>query len=164
MQLISAEALSKCKETISIEKEYHAFINGPFNETQYQLQQETGAKISIPPFSVSLNSFKFIIVSFISNFLHFNFETLKFNAQSNKDEIVITGDQNAINLAKERIYEIYNNKKMNCEAIPIMIKKCQHKYIIGPKGSVLNEIFKKTGVSIQLPLGKFLNIHLIFIF
>lgn len=121
MLLISAEALSKCKETIEIEKEYHAFISGPFNETQYQLQQETGAKINIPPFSV------------------------------NKNEITITGDQNAINLAKERIYEIYNYKKQNCEAIPIVIKKVQHKYIIGPKGSVLNEIFKTTGVSIEMP-------------
>jgi len=121
IQLISAEALSKCKDIISIEKEYHAFISGPFNETLHQLQQETGAKISIPPFS------------------------------SNKSEIVITGDQNAINAAKERILEIYNTKKLNCEAIPIVIKKCQHKYIIGQKGSVLNEIFKKTGVSIEMP-------------
>lgn len=32
-----------------------------------------------------------------------------------------------------------------------MIKKCQHKYIIGSKGSVLNEIFKTTGVSIEMP-------------
>ena len=71
--------------------------------------------------------------------------------QSDKNEIVIAGDQNAINAAKERIYEIYNNKKLNCEAIPIEIKKCQHKYIIGPKGSVLNEIFKTTGVSIEMP-------------
>jgi len=121
IQLISAEALSKCREVISIEKEYHAFINGPFNETLHQLQQETGAKINIPPFSV------------------------------NKSEIVISGDQNSINAAKERIYEIYNQKKSNCEAIPIVIKKCQHKYIIGAKGSVLNEIFKTTGVSIEMP-------------
>jgi len=73
IQLISAEALSKCKEVISIEKEYHAFISGPFNETLTQLQQETGAKINIPPFSF------------------------------NKSDIVITGDQNAIQAAKERI-------------------------------------------------------------
>lgn len=71
--------------------------------------------------------------------------------QSNKNEIVIAGDQNAINAAKERIYEIYNNKKQNCESIHIVIKKCQHKYIIGPKGSVLNDIFKTTGVSIEMP-------------
>lgn len=53
IQIIIAEALSKCKEVISIEKEYHAFISGPFNETLTQLQSETGAKISIPPYSVS---------------------------------------------------------------------------------------------------------------
>jgi len=121
IQLISAEALSKCKEVISIEREYHAFISGPFNETLNQLQQETGAKINIPPFTF------------------------------NKSDIVITGDQNAIQAAKERIYEIYNNKKQNCEKIPIVIKKCQHKYIIGQKGCVLNEIFKTTGVSIEMP-------------
>ena len=121
IQLISAEALSKCKEVISIEREYHAFISGPFNETLTQLQQETGAKINIPPFAF------------------------------NKNDIVLTGDQNSINAAKERILEIYNTKKLNCEAIPIVIKKCQHKYIIGQKGCVLNEIFKKTGVSIEMP-------------
>lgn len=73
--------------------------------------------------------------------------------QTNKNDIVITGDQNSINAAKERIYEIYHDKKLNCEAIPIVIKKCQHKYIIGQKGSVLNEIFKTTGVSIEMPTG-----------
>lgn len=64
---------------------------------------------------------------------------------------MVSGDQNAINAAKERINEIYNSKKNNCEVIPIVIKKCQHKYIIGAKGSVLNEIFKTTGVSIEMP-------------
>lgn len=54
IQVVSTEALSKCKEVISIEKEYHAFISGPFNETLTQLQAETNAKISIPPYIVSL--------------------------------------------------------------------------------------------------------------
>lgn len=54
IQIITADALSKCKEVISIEKEYHAFISGPFNETLTQLQTETGARISIPPYSVSV--------------------------------------------------------------------------------------------------------------
>lgn len=50
---------------------------------------------------------------------------------------------------------------MNCEAIPIVIKKCQHKYIIGHKGCVLNEIFKTTGVSIEMPTGKtFVNFNI----
>ena len=56
IQVVSTEALSKCKDTISIEKKYHAFINGPFNETLNQIQAETNAKISIPPPMVSLCS------------------------------------------------------------------------------------------------------------
>lgn len=33
----------------------------------------------------------------------------------------------------------------------IEVKKSQHKYVIGPKGSGLSEILEETGVSVEIP-------------
>jgi polyribonucleotide nucleotidyltransferase len=69
----------------------------------------------------------------------------------NKNEITITGEQSAVNKAKALVLDIYEQKKANCTTVSMVIKKPQHKYIIGPKGSALNEFFKSTGVSIEMP-------------
>ena len=121
IQLICSEAMSNCKETILVDREYHPFIVGPFGETLAHLQQESGAKINVPPPSV------------------------------NKNDIIITGEQNAVNKAKQLVLDIYEQKKADCTTCSMVIKKAQHKYIIGPKGSALNEFFKTTGVSIEMP-------------
>lgn len=33
----------------------------------------------------------------------------------------------------------------------VEVKKSQHRYVIGPRGSNLNEILEKTGVSVEVP-------------
>ena len=35
--------------------------------------------------------------------------------------------------------------------VSVEVKKSQHRYVIGPKGSNLNEILANTGVSVEVP-------------
>ncbi|KAK2863117.1 hypothetical protein Q5P01_002650 [Channa striata] len=119
--LISAEQDKRAVERLSLEKAFHPFIAGAYNRLVQELSQETGARISIPPPSLP------------------------------KDEIVITGEKEAVALALNRIRAIYEDKKRKTTTISVEVKKSQHKYIIGPKGNTLQEILEATGVSVEMP-------------
>ncbi|XP_020779643.1 vigilin [Boleophthalmus pectinirostris] len=119
--LISAEQDKRAVERLSLEKAFHPFIAGAHNRLVQELSQETGARISIPPPSLP------------------------------KDEIVITGEKEAVALALNRIRAIYEDKKRKTTTISVEVKKSQHKYIIGPKGNTLQEILEATGVSVEMP-------------
>ncbi|XP_028330675.1 vigilin [Gouania willdenowi] len=119
--LISAEQDKRAVERLCLEKAFHPFIAGSHNRLVQELSQETGARISIPPPSLP------------------------------KDEIVITGEKEAVALALNRIRAIYEDKKRKTTTISVEVKKSQHKYIIGPKGNTLQEILETTGVSVEMP-------------
>ncbi|KAM4611304.1 vigilin [Polymixia lowei] len=119
--LISAEQDKRAVERLSLEKAFHPFIAGAHNRLVQELSQETGARISIPPPSLP------------------------------KDEIVITGEKEAVALALSRIRAIYDDKKRKTTTISVEVKKSQHKYIVGPKGNTLQEILDTTGVSVEMP-------------
>ncbi|MCJ8738824.1 hypothetical protein PDJAM_G00040220 [Pangasius djambal] len=119
--LISAEQDKRAVERLSLEKVFHPFIAGAYNRLVQELSQETGARISIPPPSLL------------------------------KDEIVITGEKEAVAMAIARIRAIYEEKKRKTTTISVEVKKSQHKYIIGPKGNSLQEIMESTGVSVEMP-------------
>ncbi|XP_039997091.1 vigilin [Xiphias gladius] len=119
--LISAEQDKRAVERLSLEKAFHPFIAGAHNRLVQELSQETGARVSIPPPSLP------------------------------KDEIVITGEKEAVALAVNRIRAIYDDKKRKTTTISVEVKKSQHKYIIGPKGNTLQEILEATGVSVEMP-------------
>jgi len=103
------------------QKEFHPFINGPYGETVKELMARTGAKVNVPPPSV------------------------------NKTEIHISGETNAVAQAKEAIVALVSDRKKKCTTVHVEVKKSQHRYVIGPKGQTLQEILKKTGVSIEMP-------------
>lgn len=67
-------------ERLSFEKTFHPFIAGAYNRLVQELSQETGARINIPPPSVP------------------------------KDEIVITGEKEAVAMAVARVRAIYEEK------------------------------------------------------
>uniref|UniRef100_A0A670Z7X9 Vigilin n=1 Tax=Pseudonaja textilis TaxID=8673 RepID=A0A670Z7X9_PSETE len=119
--LISAEQDKRAVERLNLEKVFHPFIAGAFNKTVQEIMQETGARINIPPPSVS------------------------------KDEIIITGEKEPVSQALLRIRKIYEEKKRKTTTISVEVKKSQHKYIIGPKGNTLQEILDTTGVSVEMP-------------
>ncbi|KAM8898093.1 vigilin isoform 1-T1 [Spinachia spinachia] len=119
--LISAEQDKRAVERLCLEKAFHPFIAGAHNRQVQELSQETGARISIPPPSLP------------------------------KDEIVITGEKEAVAMALGRIRAIYDDKKRKTTTISVEVKKSQHKYIVGPKGNTLQEILETTGVSVEMP-------------
>lgn len=65
---------------LDIPKCYHPFISGPFGKIEEELARETGARINIPPLIVQ------------------------------KDEIVVSGEKEAVAQARERILAIYEEK------------------------------------------------------
>ena len=42
-------------------------------------------------------------------------------------------------------------QKKKCQTVSVEVRKSQHKYVIGPKGTNLNEILESTGVSVEVP-------------
>ncbi|RWS27624.1 vigilin-like protein [Leptotrombidium deliense] len=121
IQLIANDAASRANERITVPKIYHPFITGPYNENLNVLMEETGAKIHIPPPSVQ------------------------------SDEISITGETEAVTLAKQRILDIYDEKQKKCQTVCMEVKKSQHRFIIGKGRQALQDIFKQTGVSVEMP-------------
>ncbi|XP_055648372.1 vigilin-like [Falco peregrinus] len=119
--LISAEQDKHAVERLDVEKVYHLFIAGPYNKLVRELMQDTGTRINIPPPGV------------------------------NKTEIVFTGEKKQLAQAVARVKKIYEEKKKKTTTIAVEVKKSQHKYVIGPKGSSLQEILEKTGVSVEIP-------------
>lgn len=119
----SDEQSRKAFERISVPKIYHPFINGPNNENLAKLIEETGARINIPPQSVM------------------------------KDEIIITGETEGVLKAKASIEAIYKDMEKKCTSVGVEVPRNQHKYVIGPRGSTIQEILRITGVSVEMPAG-----------
>ena len=119
----SDEQSRKAFERISVPKIYHPFINGPNNENLAKLIEETGSRINIPPQSVM------------------------------KDEIIITGETEGVQQAKARIEAIYKDMEKKCTSVGVEVPRNQHKYVIGPRGSTIQEILRITGVSVEMPAG-----------
>lgn len=42
-------------------------------------------------------------------------------------------------------------QKLKTTTVSLEVRKCQHKYVIGPRGSNITEILEKTGVSVEMP-------------
>lgn len=117
----SDEQSRKAFERVNIPKIYHPFIMGPHNDNVSKMMEETGAKINIPPPSVQ------------------------------KDEIIITGEKEGVLQAKARIEAISKEMEKKCTSVGVEVPRAQHKYIVGPKGSTIQEILAMTGVSVEMP-------------
>uniref|UniRef100_A0A672LWT6 Vigilin n=1 Tax=Sinocyclocheilus grahami TaxID=75366 RepID=A0A672LWT6_SINGR len=110
IQLISAEQDKRAVERLSFEKAFHPFIAGAYNQLVQEVSQETGARISIPPPSVP------------------------------KDEIVITGEKEAVAMAIARIRAIYEEKAKSVIVVEVIAPAWLHRFIIGKKGQNISRI------------------------
>jgi transcription antitermination factor NusA-like protein len=117
----SDEQSRKAFERISVPKIYHPFIMGPNSENSLKLAEETGTRINIPPQSVM------------------------------KDDIVITGDTEGVQLAKAKIEMIHKEMEKKCTSVGVEVPRTQHKYVIGQRGTTIQEILRITGVSVEMP-------------
>uniref|UniRef100_A0A8C2ZS02 High density lipoprotein-binding protein n=1 Tax=Cyclopterus lumpus TaxID=8103 RepID=A0A8C2ZS02_CYCLU len=108
--LISAEQDKRAVERLCLEKAFHPFIAGAHNRLVQELSQETGARISIPPPSLP------------------------------RDEIVITGEKEAVALALSRIRAIYDDKAKSVMVVEVTAPAWLHRFIIGKKGQNIGRI------------------------
>jgi predicted PilT family ATPase len=121
IQLISDEQAKLAFERLSIPKEYHVFIAGPEQINTKTWMEDTGARISIPP--------PFVM----------------------KNEVVVSGEKEGVRICVNNINKIYEEKRHNCQTVSVEVRKSQHKYVIGPRGSNLDEILAETGVAVEVP-------------
>lgn len=121
LRTMSDEQSKKAFERISVPKIFHPWVIGPHSETVNSIANDTGARVNIPPPSVQ------------------------------KDEIIITGDTNGVAEAVRRIAAIHREMEKRCTTVSIEVSRTQHKYIIGQRGSTLQDILKETDVSIEVP-------------
>ncbi|OUM60177.1 hypothetical protein PIROE2DRAFT_63317 [Piromyces sp. E2] len=120
---------NRYRQTVKIPRSYHMIIAGPDNSNLQLIQEETGAKVHIPPYVVSERTF-------------------------DPEEISITGTKAATNLALDKITSIYKELQRKTDELVFTCNKKQHQFIVGPKGKNLQEILKTTGCSVELPLPK----------
>ncbi|XP_068193828.1 vigilin-like isoform X1 [Antennarius striatus] len=66
-------------------------------------------------------------------------------------EIVVTGNQQQVDLATARINEILEDKRKNTTTIAVVVKKSLHQALLGPAGDNLEDIMDRTGVSVEVP-------------
>ncbi|XP_054285585.1 LOW QUALITY PROTEIN: vigilin [Macrosteles quadrilineatus] len=121
IRLISDEQSKKALERFDVPKCYHPFLFGPFQETLNQMRAETGASINIPPPSVD------------------------------KTELSISGEKDGVAAAKDKIMKIYKDMEARCATVSVEVAKPQHRFVVGPRGSGIQEILQKTGVSVEMP-------------
>ena len=48
-------------------------------------------------------------------------------------------------------FVLYFLQERRCTTVSVEVKKSQHKYVIGPRGSGLSEILDSTDVSVEVP-------------
>merc|ERR1711972_510915 len=122
LQLISDVQSKQAYEVLNVLKIYHPFINGPNGEyVKQMLVDYPDVRINIPPLSVM------------------------------KDEISVAGEKNGVLAVVEKIKEISKVLERKATTVSVEVKKSQHKYVIGPKGSQINEILAETGVFVEMP-------------
>merc|ERR1719361_3145453 len=122
IRIISDEQSKQSYEVLSIPKIYHPFITGPNNEyVNKMLAENANVRINVPPLPVM------------------------------KDEISVAGETEGVQAAKTKIMELFKEIERKCSTVSVEVKKSQHKYVIGPKGSQINEILSDTGVFVEMP-------------
>ncbi|KAI8825218.1 uncharacterized protein EV422DRAFT_250904 [Fimicolochytrium jonesii] len=122
-----AQRTSKRTLRMNVERSYYPFIAGPNGSQVQLLELETNTRIHIPP-------------------------TVSNAGESTSADIKIIGERSAVLAAEERLKAIYEQVKRTTRTLQIPVKKRQHRFIIGPKGVTLQEIFEKTGCHVDLPL------------
>ncbi|XP_063359455.1 vigilin [Cydia amplana] len=121
IRVCSEEQSRKAFERITVPKIYHPFIQGPYGERVAALTAETGARVHIPP------------------------------ASTPSEEIVVAGEKNGVLAAKAQIEQIAEDMAKKCSTVRVEVPKSQHKYVIGARGTTIQEILKETGVSVEMP-------------
>ncbi|XP_005104751.1 vigilin [Aplysia californica] len=75
----------------------------------------------------------------------------KISVPPHKDEIVVSGEKEGVLKCKQTMMAIYEDKKNRCQTVSVEVSKSQHKYVVGPRYTNIQEILANTGVSVEVP-------------
>ena len=121
IQHISEQESTRDRKKLPIVKAYHQLIAGCDNENVQRLRELTGATVHIPP------------------------------ASKDEDGIMVTGDVAAVARAAEFLMQEYQRLQTTCGEASVKVDRSKHKYVIGQQGKNLKEIFRSTGVAVEVP-------------
>ncbi|KFB44551.1 hypothetical protein ZHAS_00012431 [Anopheles sinensis] len=151
IRTMSDEQSRKAFERFDVPKVYHPFVLGPYNENLQKMMEETGAKINIPPQSVSRAQHKYVYGprgSTIQEILQMTGVSVEMPpSDSPSDTITLRGPQDKLGNALSVVYQKAHSIRTTVLECPHWI----HKYIIGREGGHIKEF------SVQHP-----NVHVEF--
>ncbi|KAL7977697.1 hypothetical protein Chor_009646 [Crotalus horridus] len=162
--LISAEQDKRAVECLNLEKVFHPFIAGAFNKTVQEIMQETGARINIPPPSVSKDE---IIITGekepVSQALLRIRKIYEDKAKSvmvaevhieftdGDEKIALEGPTEEVELAQSQIQEIIRDLLRRMDYTEVLIDQRFHRHLIGKNGANINRIKEQHKVSVRIP-------------
>ncbi|KAF0396830.1 kh domain containing protein [Gigaspora margarita] len=129
--IVNERTTKRSHRITHIEHHFYPLIFGAHNQRINQISVDTGTKIHAP---------LYIAPAEVGD-----------NQDHPKDYIIINGERDAIKKAIDAIEEIYTTLKSTTRILNVDIPKRQHKFLIGQKGSNLQEILETTGCSLELP-------------
>ncbi|CAG8489346.1 12407_t:CDS:10 [Ambispora gerdemannii] len=130
--IVNEKTSKKVVKITDIEHHFYPLIAGAYGQRLQQLQQESGAKIHIPPYIVS-------------------FDNEGHEGNNTRDNcIVVSGERDAVRKAIEMLKDRHEELKSTTATTKTTVPKRQHKYLIGTKGANLQDILESTECSIEL--------------
>ncbi|KAJ3313676.1 hypothetical protein HDV04_001686 [Boothiomyces sp. JEL0838] len=121
-----AQRTSNHYQRVTIERSFHPFLAGANKSNVTQLEEEFGIKIHIPPYDAE-------------------------STDKKADEILLVGERAETLKCEAKLLSLYEEFKQTTKTLNIAIPKKQHRFIIGPKGSGLQEIMQKSGCVVEVP-------------
>jgi predicted PilT family ATPase len=64
--------------------------------------------------------------------------------------ITVTGNRDSVMAAMQRIHDMYRDMQRTYRTLAINIPKQQHKFLIGPKGAYVTQVYQATGCHVEL--------------
>uniref|UniRef100_A0A0K0ES91 K Homology domain-containing protein n=1 Tax=Strongyloides stercoralis TaxID=6248 RepID=A0A0K0ES91_STRER len=118
---ISSERSKQTSENLEIEKQYYPWIRGAYNSNIERWTENGTVKVNIPPPNVDSN------------------------------KINVTGEKEAVIKVVNEIKKIYNEKREKVKTVTTKIPRSQRRFVLGNKGSGIQDILKNTDCVIEVP-------------
>uniref|UniRef100_A0A0K0FBP1 Dodeca-satellite-binding protein 1 (inferred by orthology to a D. melanogaster protein) n=1 Tax=Strongyloides venezuelensis TaxID=75913 RepID=A0A0K0FBP1_STRVS len=118
---ISSERSKQTSENLEVEKQYYPWIRGAYNVNIERWTENGNVKVNIPPPNVDSN------------------------------KINITGEKEAVIKVVNEIRKIYHEKKEKIKTVTTKIPRSQRRFVLGNKGSGIQDILKNTDCIIEVP-------------
>ncbi|KAH8555232.1 hypothetical protein BGW37DRAFT_476269 [Umbelopsis sp. PMI_123] len=138
LKIVGEKTATQTVKLNNIDSHYYPLIAGADNKKVKALADELDVKIRIPTFSV-------VALVEAEN------ESDEQNANKVETAIVISGDREKVQLAKQTIEKTYADLERVCGTVKFEVNKRQHRFIIGKNATNLMDILEQTGCTVELP-------------